>query len=132
MRGHLTEKVDVFSFGVVLLEIVSGRPNSDSSLEGDKMYLLEWVWITLLPMNVAVFTLRNCFLFLALINKLLYFFHFMSYFYFLYYFGKKSRQIDHFVTKSEYKKYKKKIKLNDLLIGFHFCHVFSFLLFLCF
>ncbi|KAH1232867.1 putative LRR receptor-like serine/threonine-protein kinase [Glycine max] len=44
MRGHLTEKVDVFSFGVVLLEIVSGRPNSDSSLEGDKMYLLEWAW----------------------------------------------------------------------------------------
>ncbi|KAK7405410.1 hypothetical protein VNO78_06686 [Psophocarpus tetragonolobus] len=44
MRGHLTEKVDVFSFGVVLLEIVSGRPNSDSTLEGDKIYLLEWAW----------------------------------------------------------------------------------------
>ena len=43
MRGHLTEKVDVFSFGVMALEIVSGRPNSDSSLEGEKMYLLEWV-----------------------------------------------------------------------------------------
>ncbi|KAJ8532663.1 hypothetical protein K7X08_012586 [Anisodus acutangulus] len=26
MRGHLTEKADVFSFGVVALEIVSGRP----------------------------------------------------------------------------------------------------------
>ncbi|KAJ8532662.1 hypothetical protein K7X08_012585 [Anisodus acutangulus] len=44
MRGHLTEKADVFSFGVVALEIVSGRPNSDSSLEEDKMYLLEWAW----------------------------------------------------------------------------------------
>ncbi|KAJ7982029.1 putative LRR receptor-like kinase [Quillaja saponaria] len=44
MRGHLTEKADVFSFGVVALEIVSGRPNSDSSLEGEKMYLLEWAW----------------------------------------------------------------------------------------
>ncbi|KAF7834643.1 putative LRR receptor-like serine/threonine-protein kinase [Senna tora] len=42
MRGHLTEKADVFSFGVVALEIVSGRPNSDPSLEGEKMYLLEW------------------------------------------------------------------------------------------
>lgn len=53
MRGHLTEKVDVFSFGVVLLEIVSGRPNSDSSLEGEKVYLLEWVCILpLLIMNV--------------------------------------------------------------------------------
>ncbi|KAI7747119.1 hypothetical protein M8C21_031378, partial [Ambrosia artemisiifolia] len=30
MRGHLTEKADVFGFGVVALEIVSGRPNSDS------------------------------------------------------------------------------------------------------
>ncbi|KAE9458434.1 hypothetical protein C3L33_09692, partial [Rhododendron williamsianum] len=44
MRGHLTEKVDVFSFGVVALEIVSGRPNSDSSLEEEQMYLLEWAW----------------------------------------------------------------------------------------
>lgn len=44
MRGHLTEKVDVFGFGVVALEIVSGRPNSDSSLDGKRMYLLEWAW----------------------------------------------------------------------------------------
>lgn len=43
MRGHLTEKTDVFAFGVVALEIVSGRPNSDPSLEEDKVYLLEWV-----------------------------------------------------------------------------------------
>ncbi|CAL5335388.1 unnamed protein product [Camellia sinensis] len=42
MRGHLTEKADVFGFGVVALEIVSGRLNSDSSLEDDKIYLLEW------------------------------------------------------------------------------------------
>ncbi|XP_071699001.1 uncharacterized protein [Rutidosis leptorrhynchoides] len=44
MRGHLTEKADVFAFGVVALEIISGRPNSDSSLEDDKMYLLNWAW----------------------------------------------------------------------------------------
>ncbi|PSS14378.1 LRR receptor-like serine/threonine-protein kinase [Actinidia chinensis var. chinensis] len=44
MRGHLTEKADVFGFGVVALEVVSGRPNSDSSLEEDKIYLLEWAW----------------------------------------------------------------------------------------
>ena len=43
MHGHLTEKVDVFSFGIVALEIVSGRPNADSSLEEEKLYLLEWV-----------------------------------------------------------------------------------------
>ncbi|XVE51735.1 hypothetical protein DITRI_Ditri02bG0064600 [Diplodiscus trichospermus] len=44
MRGHLTEKADVFSFGVVALEILSGRPNSDNTLEDDKIYLLEWAW----------------------------------------------------------------------------------------
>ncbi|XP_017978562.1 PREDICTED: probable LRR receptor-like serine/threonine-protein kinase At1g56130 [Theobroma cacao] len=44
MRGHLTEKADVFGFGVVALEIVSGRPNSDNSLENDRIYLLEWAW----------------------------------------------------------------------------------------
>ncbi|KAF3969431.1 hypothetical protein CMV_006779 [Castanea mollissima] len=44
MRGHLTEKADVFSFGVVALEILSGRPNSDKSLDPEKIYLLEWAW----------------------------------------------------------------------------------------
>ncbi|OVA15863.1 Protein kinase domain [Macleaya cordata] len=44
MRGHLTEKADVFGFGVVALEILSGRPNSDTTLETDKIYLLEWAW----------------------------------------------------------------------------------------
>ncbi|GJZ86424.1 probable LRR receptor-like serine/threonine-protein kinase [Tanacetum coccineum] len=44
MRGHLTEKADVFGFGVVALEIISGRPNCDSSLDDDKIYLLEWAW----------------------------------------------------------------------------------------
>lgn len=43
MRGHLTEKADVFSFGVVALEIISGRANSDNSLDTEKIYLLEWV-----------------------------------------------------------------------------------------
>lgn len=43
MRGHLTEKADVFGFGVVALEILCGRPNSDSSLDQTKIYLLEWV-----------------------------------------------------------------------------------------
>ncbi|KAK9950315.1 hypothetical protein M0R45_005812 [Rubus argutus] len=44
MRGQLTQKTDVFSFGVVALEIVSGRPNSDQSLVDEMIYLLEWAW----------------------------------------------------------------------------------------
>ncbi|GLT51784.1 hypothetical protein SLA2020_251680 [Shorea laevis] len=44
IRGHLTEKADVFGFGVVALEIVSGRPNSDNSQNNDNIYLLEWAW----------------------------------------------------------------------------------------
>ncbi|WZY76536.1 hypothetical protein YC2023_022920 [Brassica napus] len=43
MRGHLTEKTDVYAFGVVALELVSGRPNSDEILDDEKKYLLEWV-----------------------------------------------------------------------------------------
>ncbi|TKY66275.1 LRR receptor serine/threonine-protein kinase [Spatholobus suberectus] len=46
--GHLTEKADVFSFGIVALEIVSGRSNSDPNSildnEGKKTFLLEWAW----------------------------------------------------------------------------------------
>ncbi|KAG6782952.1 hypothetical protein POTOM_012379 [Populus tomentosa] len=44
MRGHLTEKADVFGFGVVALEIISGRANSDYSLDDKRVYLLEWAW----------------------------------------------------------------------------------------
>ena len=44
MHGHLTERADVFGFGVVALEILSGRPISDNSLDNEKVYLLEWVW----------------------------------------------------------------------------------------
>jgi hypothetical protein len=43
MRGHLTEKADVFAFGVVALETIAGRSNTDNSQEEDKIYLFEWV-----------------------------------------------------------------------------------------
>jgi hypothetical protein len=45
-RGKLTEKADVYSFGVLLLEIVSGRSCTDITLRAEQRYLLEWVSAT--------------------------------------------------------------------------------------
>ncbi|KAJ9556225.1 hypothetical protein OSB04_010839 [Centaurea solstitialis] len=44
MRGHLTSKADVFGFGVVCLEILSGRPNYNENLDPEQKYLLQWAW----------------------------------------------------------------------------------------
>ena len=43
LRGHLTEKVNVFIFGVVALEVVSNRTHEDNSFPDDMVYLLDWV-----------------------------------------------------------------------------------------
>ena len=40
LRGQLTEKADVFSFGVLLLEIISGRRNQNA---GEDEFLIEKV-----------------------------------------------------------------------------------------
>ncbi|KAM0063387.1 putative protein kinase RLK-Pelle-DLSV family [Helianthus debilis subsp. tardiflorus] len=44
MRGQLTRKADIYSFGVLLLEIVCGRPNQNRWLPVEEQYLLERVW----------------------------------------------------------------------------------------
>ncbi|XXG40517.1 hypothetical protein AAC387_Pa01g1211 [Persea americana] len=44
MRGQLTKKADVYSFGVLILEIVSGRNNAKSSWSAMPKVLLEWAW----------------------------------------------------------------------------------------
>ncbi|EXB56902.1 Cysteine-rich receptor-like protein kinase 10 [Morus notabilis] len=44
MRGYLSVKTDVFSYGVLVLEIVSGRKNHDKQLSGEKADLLSYTW----------------------------------------------------------------------------------------
>ncbi|KAB2013970.1 hypothetical protein ES319_D09G192300v1 [Gossypium barbadense] len=45
MHGYLSVKTDVFSYGVVVLEIVSGRKNHDSRLGSEKADLLNYSWL---------------------------------------------------------------------------------------
>ncbi|PIA59358.1 hypothetical protein AQUCO_00400327v1 [Aquilegia coerulea] len=42
LLGQLTRKADIYSFGVLLLEIISGRGSSNSAWGEDMMLLLEW------------------------------------------------------------------------------------------
>ncbi|KAK5786835.1 hypothetical protein PVK06_041481 [Gossypium arboreum] len=44
IRGQLTRKADIYSFGVLLLEIVSGRCNTNRRLPLSDQYLLERAW----------------------------------------------------------------------------------------
>lgn len=44
IRGQLTRKADIYSFGVLLLEIVGGRNNTNKKLRSEEQYLLEWAW----------------------------------------------------------------------------------------
>lgn len=43
VRGQLTRKADIYSFGVLLVEIVSGRCNTNSLLPIGDQYILEKV-----------------------------------------------------------------------------------------
>jgi serine/threonine protein kinase len=44
LMGQLTKKADVFSFGVLLLELVSGRSSSKAAFGEDLVVLVEWTW----------------------------------------------------------------------------------------
>lgn len=41
MHGHLSEKADVFSYGVVMMELITGHRNSSFDLDANG--LLDWV-----------------------------------------------------------------------------------------
>nr|WIL59821.1 nodulation protein [Melilotus officinalis] len=44
IRGELSEKADIYSFGVLLLEIICCRKNTDHTLPPDMQYLPEYAW----------------------------------------------------------------------------------------
>ncbi|KAJ0038921.1 hypothetical protein Pint_22344 [Pistacia integerrima] len=44
MHGHLSIKADVFSFGVVVLELISAQRNSNFNLDADAQNLLDWAY----------------------------------------------------------------------------------------
>jgi len=44
VRGQVTKKSDIYSFGVLLLEIVSGRCNHNNRLPYEDQFLLERTW----------------------------------------------------------------------------------------
>ncbi|KAG0624025.1 hypothetical protein M758_3G218500 [Ceratodon purpureus] len=43
--GQLSDKVDVYSFGVLCLEIISGRKNIDETAPIEQIYLSKWAWL---------------------------------------------------------------------------------------
>ncbi|KAK3038262.1 hypothetical protein RJ639_029850 [Escallonia herrerae] len=44
IRGELSEKADIYSFGVLVLEIISLRKNTDLTLPSEMQYLPEYAW----------------------------------------------------------------------------------------
>ncbi|KAL3631404.1 hypothetical protein CASFOL_024388 [Castilleja foliolosa] len=44
MHGHLSEKADVFSFGVVVLELISGQKNYKFNRDPESRNLLDWAY----------------------------------------------------------------------------------------
>ncbi|KAL7605895.1 probable LRR receptor-like serine/threonine-protein kinase At1g07650 isoform X1 [Lactuca sativa] len=45
MRGYLTPKADVYSFGIVVLETVSGKSNTNYRPKEEFVYLLDWAYV---------------------------------------------------------------------------------------
>lgn len=60
IRGELSEKADIYSFGVLVLEIISCRKNTDLSLPSEMQYLPEYVSLfsVIIIINSTVCSMR--------------------------------------------------------------------------
>ena len=61
VRGQVTRKADVYSFGVLLMEIVSARSNKNTRLPQGYQYLLERVSLLPFMFFCKLFALRDNF-----------------------------------------------------------------------
>lgn len=66
--GYLSFKADVYSYGVLVLEIVAGISNSSFMAAGDDVCLLEWVIFSqVFQLLIEAVFLINLFLFCRLL-----------------------------------------------------------------
>lgn len=57
--GDLSEKADVYSFGVLCLEVISGRKNVDQAKPVNQVYLPSWVIETSILYGMLFFILNT-------------------------------------------------------------------------
>ena len=52
IRGELSEKADIYSFGVLVLEIISCRKNTDLTLQSEMQYLPEYISVRIFIIHI--------------------------------------------------------------------------------
>lgn len=52
--SQLTKKADVYSFGVLMLEVISGRSSSKAAFGVELMVLVEWVLSSTIRFNIII------------------------------------------------------------------------------
>lgn len=53
--GQLTKKADVYSFGILMLEIISGKSSSKAAFGDNILVLVEWVYFWILFFLIKIF-----------------------------------------------------------------------------
>lgn len=66
LLGQLTKKADVYSFGVLVLEIISGRSSSYDAFGEDLLILLEWVCFQQIHLSISIMPQFKCKLFMSI------------------------------------------------------------------